>query len=89
MNRISKALSVRPLLLCLLMLTILLNSRQSNATPVSHTRTVHNVDYVVAGIAGVGGGSGNIIVFSTGTELTTVALELFTRTRPFRSTAIQ
>jgi len=44
------------------MLTILLNSRQSNATPVSHTRTVHNVDYVVAGIAGVGGGSGNIIV---------------------------
>lgn len=32
------------------------------AVPISHTRTLHNVDYVVAGIAGVGGGTGTITI---------------------------
>jgi hypothetical protein len=30
------------------------------AVPISHTRTLHNVDYVFAGVAGVGGGTGTI-----------------------------
>src|SRR5207244_5703187 len=32
------------------------------AVPISHTRTLHNVDYTVAGISGVGGGAGTITV---------------------------
>src|SRR5262245_57550289 len=30
--------------------------------PISHTRTLSNVDYVVAGVCGVGGGSGTITI---------------------------
>ena len=32
------------------------------AVPISHTRTLSNVDYVVAGVCGVGGGSGTITI---------------------------
>lgn len=32
------------------------------AVPISHTRTLSNVDFVVAGVSGVGGGSGTITV---------------------------
>ena len=32
------------------------------AVPISHTRTLSNVDYVVGGVCGVGGGSGTITI---------------------------
>jgi hypothetical protein len=32
------------------------------AVPISHTRTLQNVDYVVAGVSGVGGGTGTITI---------------------------
>ena len=34
----------------------------AQAIPISHKRTLNNVDYVVSGIAGVGGGSGTITI---------------------------
>jgi hypothetical protein len=40
----------------------LLASGAVQAVPVSHKRTLHNVDYVVSGVAGVGGGTGTISV---------------------------
>src|SRR6267143_2112730 len=42
--------------------SIIVSGPHSVAVPISHTRTLSNVDYVVAGVSGVGGGSGTITI---------------------------
>jgi hypothetical protein len=60
-NRIEIRSVVRCQVGALLVLCCLVTGA-AQATPISHTRTLHNVNYVVAGAAGVGGGTGTITI---------------------------
>ena len=56
--------------------SIIVSGPHSVAVPISHTRTLSNVDYVVAGVGGVGGGSGTITIAGVSGTVTHAYLSL-------------